>query len=63
MVFSLTFPGVISGSIFDMPDIEQIDIAERKAEERNNLEEGEEWEQGELERGDRGEEGESSDTA
>ena len=60
MVFSLTIPGVISGSIFDMPDVEQIDIAERKAREHQNVEEGEQWEQRELEQRERGEGGSTS---
>ena len=60
MVFSLTIPGVISGSIFDMPDVEQIDIAERKAHEHQNVEQGERWEQRELEPRERGEGGSAS---
>ncbi|CCM05349.1 uncharacterized protein FIBRA_07563 [Fibroporia radiculosa] len=50
MVFTLTIPAVISGEIFDMPDIEQIDAAERKAETQHSLQGAEQWEQGELER-------------
>ncbi|PCH45141.1 hypothetical protein WOLCODRAFT_19389 [Wolfiporia cocos MD-104 SS10] len=51
MVFVLTIPGVVNASIFDMPDIEQVDAAEKKAEEQRSLRGGELWEQSELERG------------
>lgn len=51
MVFTLTIPNVINGSIFMMPDIEQVDAAEKRANEERSLGRGEQWEQGELERG------------
>lgn len=58
VVFSLTIPNVISGRIFDMPDIEQVDIASKRARESQDIERGEQWEQHALERG--GSEGNAS---